>query len=87
MSSAVTEKTVGDHAVTITLPDGSRRSFARGVTGREVAAAIGPGLAKAALLMAVDGESWDLARELPDGVTTEIAFTTGSVIWQKNTQM
>ena len=48
MSSAVTEQAVGDHAVTITLPDGSRRTFARGVTGHDVAAAIGPGLAKAA---------------------------------------
>ena len=67
MNSAVTEKAAGEPAVTITLPDGSRRSFARGTTGREVAAAIGPGLAKAALVMAVDGEIRDLARELPDG--------------------
>ena len=67
MKSAVTEKAVGDHAVTITLPDGSARTFARGVTGQGVAAAIGPGLAKAALVMVVDGAHWDLARELPDG--------------------
>jgi threonyl-tRNA synthetase len=67
MKSAVTEKAVGDHAVTITLPDGGRRSFARGATGQGVAAAIGPALAKAALVMTVDGEYWDLARELPDG--------------------
>ena len=33
----------------ITLPDGSQRSFERPVTVAEVAAAIGPGLAKAAL--------------------------------------
>jgi len=66
MTTAVTEPAVGDHAVTITLPDGSRRTFARGVTGHDVAAAIGPGLAKAAIAMMVDGECWDLARPLPD---------------------
>jgi threonyl-tRNA synthetase len=69
MSSAVTEPAVGEHAVTITLPDGSRRTFGRGVTGQAVAAAIGPGLAKAAVAMMVDGECWDLDRVLPDGAT------------------
>jgi threonyl-tRNA synthetase len=39
----------------ITLPDGSQRSFERPVTVAEVAAAIGPGLAKAALAGRVDG--------------------------------
>ncbi len=59
-------------AIRISLPDGSERSFARPLTGSELAAAIGPGLAKAAAVMVVsvgevDGELWDLARELPDG--------------------
>ena len=40
----------------ITLPDGSVRRFDGPVTGTEVAAAIGPGLAKAALAMQVDGK-------------------------------
>jgi threonyl-tRNA synthetase len=46
----------------ITLPDGSVRSFDGPVTGTEVAAAIGPGLAKAALAMQVDGALQDLSR-------------------------
>ena len=49
------------------LPDGSVRTFAQPVTGAELAAAIGPGLAKAAAVMEVDGELQDLDRELPDG--------------------
>ena len=49
MTTAVNEPAAGDQAVTIALPDGSRRTFARGVTGHEVAAAIGPGLARAAV--------------------------------------
>ena len=39
--------------VTMTLPDGKAMTFTRGVTGAEIAAAIGPGLAKAALI--IDG--------------------------------
>ena len=51
-------------SVTITLPDGKAMGFARGVTGAQVAAAIGPGLAKAALILEVDGKPWDLARPI-----------------------
>ncbi len=46
----------------ITLPDGSVRRFDAPVTGTEVAAAIGPGLARAALAMKVDGALSDLSR-------------------------
>jgi threonyl-tRNA synthetase len=50
--------------ITITLPDGSTRTHAQGVTGAEVAADIGPGLAKAALAVKVDGEMRDLNRAI-----------------------
>ena len=39
----------------ITLPDGSIRHFEGAVTGTTIAADIGPGLAKAALAMEVNG--------------------------------
>ena len=45
----------------ITLPDGSVRQFDAPVTGTDVAAAIGPGLARAALAMKLDGKTVDLA--------------------------
>jgi threonyl-tRNA synthetase len=48
----------------ITLPDGSIRRFEHAVTGTEIAAAIGPGLARAALAMKVDGRDMDLSREI-----------------------
>ena len=48
----------------ITLPDGSTRSFDNPVSGLEIAASIGPGLAKAALVISVDGELWDLSRPI-----------------------
>ncbi len=59
-------------SVTITLPDGSEKSFAGPVTGAEVAGAIGPGLAKAALAITVDGEVRDLSREITGDATIAI---------------
>src|SRR5690348_6876788 len=69
------------HPVAVTLPDGSRRSFPGPLTGAELAAAIGPGLAKAAIAVKIDGRARDLAslidhdaavaiitREMPEGV-------------------
>ncbi|MCJ1961714.1 threonine--tRNA ligase [Novosphingobium mangrovi (ex Hu et al. 2023)] len=46
----------------ISLPDGSVREMPEGATPLDVAAAIGPGLAKAALAARVDGELVDLTR-------------------------
>ena len=48
----------------ITLPDGSTRNYDAPVTPADVAADIGPGLAKAALLGVVDGAEWDLSRPI-----------------------
>ncbi|GAC86535.1 threonyl-tRNA synthetase [Gluconobacter thailandicus F149-1 = NBRC 100600] len=50
----------------ITLPDGSVRTFDGTVTGTTIAASIGPGLAKAALAMEVNGKLVDLATEIAD---------------------
>ncbi|WP_188055977.1 threonine--tRNA ligase [Sphingosinithalassobacter sp. CS137] len=48
----------------ITLPDGSVREVAPGTTPADIAAAIGPGLAKAAIAAKVDGELRDIMRPL-----------------------
>ena len=48
----------------ITLPDGSVRKYERPVSGGDVAADIGSGLAKAALAARVNGELWDLDRTI-----------------------
>ncbi|OUJ08654.1 threonine--tRNA ligase [Gluconobacter sp. DsW_058] len=50
----------------ITLPDGSVRTFDGTVTGTTIAASIGPGLAKAALAMEVNGKLVDLSTEIAD---------------------
>jgi threonyl-tRNA synthetase len=56
----------------ITLPDGSTRVLPAGATARDLAAQIGPGLAKAAIAARVNGEVRDLARPLPDGASVAI---------------
>ena len=48
------------------LPDGKILDLSNGATGADAAAAIGPGLARAALAVKVDGEVRDLARPLID---------------------
>ena len=53
-------------AISITLPDGSVREVPRGTTPAEIAAAIGPGLAKAALAARLDGDLVDLSRPIND---------------------
>jgi threonyl-tRNA synthetase len=67
--------------LSVRLPDGSIRSFPGPITGAELAAAIGPGLAKAAIAVKIDGRPRDLAtpidhdaavavitRETPEGL-------------------
>ena len=58
----------------ITLPDGSVRRFDGPVTGTTVAASIGPGLARAALAMKLNGKLSDLSTEIGDDVS--IVFVT-----------
>jgi threonyl-tRNA synthetase len=58
--------------LTVKLPDGKALELEGGATGADAAAAIGPGLAKAALAVKVGGELRDLALPLPDGAELEI---------------
>ena len=60
--------------IRVTLPDGSSRDLPVGSTAADVAAAIGPGLAKAAIAARVDGEVRDLSRPLHDGA--QLALVT-----------
>jgi threonyl-tRNA synthetase len=61
--------------IKIALPDGSLRELPAGSTGADLAAAIGPGLAKAAIAARVNGEVRDILRPLASGET--VALVTG----------
>ena len=50
----------------IKLPDGSVRQFDGAVSGLEIAARIGKGLARDAIAIRVNGALWDLTREIED---------------------
>src|SRR3984957_11037648 len=63
-----------DAPVAVTLPDGAVKRFPHAVTGAEIAKSIGPGLAKAALAIKVDGAPRDLAARV-DG-DAKIAILT-----------
>ena len=58
--------------ITITLPDGSRREFAAPPTVADVAASIGPGLAKAALAGRVGERLVDTSYRLESDATLAI---------------
>ena len=60
--------------IKITLPDGSTREVASGTTPAQIAADIGPGLAKAALAARIDGELRDIMRPLEQD--TDLALVT-----------
>jgi threonyl-tRNA synthetase len=56
----------------ITLPDGSQRSFDGPVSVAEIAAAIGPGLSRAALAGKVDGQLVDTDRQIAEDAAVAI---------------
>ena len=61
--------------ISVRLPDGSNRELAEGTTAADLALAIGPRLAKAAVVATVDGHEVDLSTQLADG--DEVAIITG----------
>jgi threonyl-tRNA synthetase len=62
--------------LTAILPDGSRKQFDRPVSAYDVAAEIGPGLAKAAVLAEVDGKQVDLHSPLPASGEVKLRLLT-----------
>ncbi len=57
---------------TITLPDGSEKQFDAATRGAEIAASIGKSLARDAVAVRVNGELWDLTRDIEDDAAVEI---------------
>jgi len=62
--------------ITLTFPDGAKRSFAKGITGKALAEAISKSLAKKAVAMVVDGRLADLAD--PIGADAAVKIVTRS---------
>lgn len=60
------------NVIEITLPDGSKRPYKKGVTGLEIAESIGSRLAKDAVVVNVNGDLWDLTRPIEENVDLSI---------------
>jgi threonyl-tRNA synthetase len=60
--------------IPVRFPDGSVREFPAGARSRDVAAAIGPRLARDAVAAAVNGTVVDLDRELPEGGLVDLSI-------------
>jgi len=67
---------MNESPISITLPDGSSKRLPRGSSAGDLAAAIGPGLARAAVAARVNDVLTDLSAVLPDGA--EVAIVTRS---------
>ncbi len=67
---------MNESPISITLPDGSSKRLPPGSSAGDLAAAIGPGLARAAVAARVNDVLTDLSAVLPDGA--EVAIVTRS---------
>ena len=56
----------------ITLPDGSKQDLPKGSTGLDLAQQIGPGLAKSAIAMSIDGVQKDLSERIQQDCSVSI---------------
>ena len=62
--------------ITLTFPDGAKRSVRKGITGKELAESIAKSLAKRAVAMVVDGRLADLADPIDADATVKIVSRT-----------
>ncbi len=58
--------------ITLSFPDGAKRSVRKGITGRELAESIAKSLTKRAVAMLVDGKLADLADAIEADATVKI---------------
>src|SRR5262245_28020083 len=62
--------------ITVTFPDGAKRSVRRGITGKALAESISKSLAKRAVAMTVDGKLADLADPIDEDARVKIVSRT-----------
>jgi hypothetical protein len=66
------DRSAGPSPISVTLPDGKTRELPAGSTGADLAAAIGPRLAQAAIAVVVNGAERDLGSVLPGGAAVSV---------------
>ena len=77
--------------INITLPDGSVRSYERGITGLEIAKSISEGLARNVLAAKINGEVWDLSRPIESDANLQLLTWTDkegkSTFWHSSAHL
>jgi len=77
--------------INITLPDGSVRSYERGITGLEIAKSISEGLARNVLAAKINGEVWDLSRPVDSDANLQLLTWTDkegkSTFWHSSAHL
>jgi len=77
--------------INITLPDGSVRSYERGITGLEIAKSISEGLARNVLAAKMNGEVWDLSRPIHSDANLQLLTWTDkegkSTFWHSSAHL
>jgi threonyl-tRNA synthetase len=63
---------MSEEKVLITLPDGSKREYKKGITGYEIALSISEGLARNVLAAKVNDEVWDATRKIEKDSTVKL---------------
>ena len=58
--------------INITLPDGSKREYDKGVSSHDIAMSISEGLARNVLSAKVNGEVWDSNRPINENATVQL---------------
>ena len=61
-----------DTMINVTLPDGTVRQYAKGITAMQIATSISEGLARNVLSAKVNGEIWDSMRPIEDDATVQL---------------
>ncbi len=72
VESSMSNSVATGEMITITLPDGSQRTYTRGTTGMDIAMSISPRLADASLGIFVNNAPYDLATPIMDDASVRI---------------
>ena len=68
--------------LSITLPDGSKQDLPKGSTGLDLAKTIGPGLAKSAVAISIDGVQKDLEDKIEQDSSVSILLLILVKAWK-----
>src|SRR5688572_19570696 len=61
-----------DEQITVTLPDGNQKQYAKGTTALDIAKSISEGLARKVIAADVNGQVWDAIRPIDENISLKL---------------